>query len=124
MLMDLQRFYRNRFRSIITDRKDIERWIENGLTVDPNALQDAVAIEQMLKHVSTTIDQLISWLEHDILNKTGLPHHDREMRYDFILEEFRKLEKIEPHRISSACVTLKNKKSSLNYVKELDARFT
>jgi hypothetical protein len=125
MLMDLRRFYRNRFRSSITDRKDIERRIEHGLTVDPNALQDAVAIEQILKHVSTTIDQLISWLEHDILNKAGLPHHDREMLYDFILEEFRKLEKIESHRISSACVTLKNKKiSSLNYVKELDARFT
>jgi len=125
MLMDLRRFYRNRLRSSITDRKDIEHLIEKGLAVDTNALPDAITHEKMLKHISTTIDQLISWLEHDILNKAGLQHHDREMLYDFILAEFRKLAKIEPHRISSVCVTLKNKKgSSLSFVKELEARFT
>ena len=124
MLMDLRRFYRNRFQSSITDRKHIERRIENRLAVDPNALLGAVALEQKLRHISTTIDQLISWLEHDILNKAGLQHQDREMLYDFILEEFRKLEQIETHRISSACTTLENKKiSSLSYVKELEERF-
>jgi len=63
---------------------------------------------------------LISWLEHDVLNKVGLKFHDRSMLYDFILDEFKKLEKIEPHGISAVCVTFKNKKgSSLGYVKEL-----
>jgi len=111
LLMDLRRFYRNRFKSSIKDRKAIEHKVSQSDKNDNTLLTDAIALENKMKFLSKTIDVLISWMEHDVLNKAGLRFHDRSMLYDFILDEFRKLEKIESHRISAVCVTLKNKKA-------------
>jgi hypothetical protein len=125
MLMDLRRFYRNKLQSSIKERNAIEYKIAQCVDVNHQRLLDALSLENKMTHLSKTIDVLISWLEHDVLNKSGLRHNDREMLYDFILDEFKKLETIESHRISTVCVTLKNKKgASLSYVKELEDRLS
>ena len=123
-LMDLRRFYRNRLRRSITERKAVQKKLSDRVIIPADALSLALEKEQQDSHLSKTIDTLISWLEHDVLNKPGLPHQDRELMYDFIVQEFIRLEKIEPHRIASVRVTLENKKSdSLSFIKELEARF-
>jgi hypothetical protein len=72
-----------------------------------------------IRHISTTLDRLISWLEHDILNKAGPPPNERGELYDFVVEEFIKLEKLEPHRIM-----LENKKDKvLNFTHVLAEKF-
>ena len=123
-LMDLRRFYRNRLRTSITERKSAQKKIYDGVVLPQDALSLAIEAEKQADHISKTIDTLISWLEHDVLNKPGLPHRDRELMYDFIVQEFRRLEKIEPHRISAVRVTLENKKiDSLSFIKEIETRF-
>jgi len=50
--------------------------------------------EAKIKHISTTIDTLVSWMEHDILNKAGPKPTTRYELFDFIVDEFKKLEEI------------------------------
>ena len=83
---------------------------------------DEQARAQRLSH---TIDTLISWLEHDVLNKAGYSLDHREELYEFIVAEFKVLELLEPHRITAMRITLENKKqSALAFVSELEGKFT
>ena len=73
-----------------------------------------------MSDTTPTIDTLISWMEHDVLNKAGSHYADREALYDFIVDEFKKIESIESHRIREVRITLENKKTSaLAFVNEL-----
>ena len=78
-LMDLRRYYRNRLKSAITDRNTLE--IKAKKYFYDEGLADKASIartkEENIRHLSTTLDILISWLEHDILNKAGPTQEDR-----------------------------------------------
>ena len=69
--------------------------------------------EANIKHISTTIDTLVSWMEHDILNKAGPDPAIRYELFDFVVSEFKKLEETHPHRIRPVRVTLQNQKNLL-----------
>lgn len=57
----------------------------------------AKADEARMRNISETTTCLISWLENNILNKAGPTSEERRELYDFVVEEFRKLERIEAH---------------------------
>jgi hypothetical protein len=80
--------------------------------------------EQRMCHISQTVDTLVSWMEHDVLNKAGPALCVRYELYDYIVEEFEKLEKFHSDRLKPLCVTLKNKKVlSLAFCDVLDDKF-
>jgi hypothetical protein len=71
---------------------------------------DANDNEEETHYISKTLGTLISWLEHDILNKADPSKQERRELYDFVVAEFKKLERMEPHRISSMCTALEKKR--------------
>ena len=80
--------------------------------------------EKLMRHLSESIDTLISWMEHDILNKAGPPPAERDELFDFVVDEFRKLEALHPHRIRDVCITLQNQKNLLlAFTDVLDKKF-
>jgi len=126
-LMDLRRFYRNRLKSAASTVEKYHHILTTRSISDANIFDEwaqAMDDHKRLNHISSTIDILISWLEHDVLNKAGDRLTEREALYDFIVEEFKKLEKIETHRIQPMRITLENKKpSALAFVSEMDRKF-
>jgi hypothetical protein len=56
---------------------------------------------------------LISWIEHDVFNMAGYNPDVRRELFDFIVLEFKKLEKIHKHRIRAVRVKLKNQRDLL-----------
>jgi hypothetical protein len=63
-------------------------------------------------------------MEHDVLKKAGPTPEERYELYDFIVKEIKKLEEIEPCRISAMRITLENKKeSALHFSVVLDEEF-
>jgi hypothetical protein len=95
--MDLRRFYRNRLKTAITELRLLQKqsttWTEGGSKF--KQLNVSTRNECQARHLSKTLDTLISWLEHDIFNKAGPTPDERRDLYDFIIEEFKKLELIE-----------------------------
>ena len=80
--------------------------------------------EAKTKYISTTIDTLVSWMEHDILNKAGPNPATRRELFDFVVSEFKKLEKLHPHRIRAVRITLQNQRNLLLAFSEvLDNKF-
>ena len=110
-LKDLRRFYRNRLKTAITVRNDYdtkaEKMVSDLESVDKSL--SARAEETRVRHISSTIDTLVSWLEHDILNKAGPTPDERRELYDFVVQEFKALERLETHRIKVVRITLENK---------------
>lgn len=117
-LMDLRRYFRNRLKTAISERQTSEDKVAQGL-FDRNlndytvAFKNAKNIEISLHELSTSIDTLVDWMEHDVLNMPGQPPKARYELFDFVLEEFQKLAKKHPHRIKAICITLKNQKFRL-----------
>ena len=127
-LMDLRQFYRNRLKSAVSTGEKYYHTLTTRSVTDATIFDEwALAMDEMkkLNHISSTIDTLISWLEHDVLNKAGDRLTEREALYDFIVDEFKKLEQIESHRIESMRITLENKKpSALAFVSEMADKFS
>ena len=126
-LMDLRRYVRNRLKTAITERDEcgVQLQKASGDEIKYQQWVDAKDNENKARYVSKTLDTLISWLEHDILNKAGPTKHDRQVMYDFVVSEFRNLERMEPHRISAMRTTLENKReAALGFVDVLEERFT
>jgi hypothetical protein len=113
-LMELRRFFRNRLKTAITALNTLEQKYKNSIDdIDLfEKTSSARTEESEVRYVSTTLDTLISWLEHDILNKAGPTPEERYDLYDFIIEELKKLEAIDPHRITAMRITLENKKEA------------
>lgn len=113
------RFFKNRLRSSITDRKEVERYQDNEA-----AVADSLQVEQQYGQIKSTLSILLSWMHHDILFKAGSDYATRSSLYDFVIDELRQLENIYPHRIASLRVTLENKKASLlNFIHEIENQF-
>jgi len=127
-MMDLRKFYRNRLKTAITNLKEQEdKQIKAQFKkseFDKASLVKAQAEEKKMKHLSSSIDILVGWMRHDVLNMPGCPPQERSELYDFIVDEFRNIEAIEPHRIKAVRVLLENKKElALAFVNVLDQKF-
>ena len=80
--------------------------------------------EEKMQKISQSIDTLVDWMSHDVLNKPGLAPKSRRELYDFINDELEKLAESHPHRISSMVTTLRNQASKqLGFVEVLDEKF-
>jgi len=64
--------------------------------------------EEKMRFLSSAIDTLVNWMNHDVLNKAGPNPIIRKELYDFIVSEFKNLEAIHPHRIKEIRITLEN----------------
>ena len=118
---------RNRLKTAITERNELEGKSDKPPKNELNHQQLIAAKDNEVKarYISKTLDTLISWLEHDVLNKAGPTKNERRDLYDFVVEEFGKLEIMEPHRISKMRTTLENKRdAALGFVDVLEDKFT
>lgn len=128
-MMELRQFFRNKYRSALTEYLDFSDMADDA-TLDAtrekykDLLPDAYTKLKLYEHISTTINTLISWMEHDVFNKPGSQVKPRRELFDFILVEFEKLADIHPHRIQSLCTKLRNQRDGLlAFVDVLDDKF-
>lgn len=117
-LMELRRYFRNRLKSSISHRILMEDKMPEIANMECAAKQDkkvkqAKSNEIKFRYLSETIDTLISWIEHDVFNMAGYNPDIRRELFDFIVVEFKKLEKIHKHRIRAIRVKLKNQRNLL-----------
>ena len=117
-LMDLRRYFRNRLKSSISHRILMESKMNELADTGRAAKQEkkvaqAKEKETKFRYLSETMDTLISWIEHDVFNMAGYNPNVRRELFDFIVAEFKKLEKIHKHRIRALRVKLKNQRDLL-----------
>ena len=114
-LMDLRRYFRNRLKTAITALNRLESKAKKSPS--NTKLIERVLLarteEASMRHISETTACQISWLEHDILNKAGPTPEERRELYDFVVDEFKKLEVIEAHRIKPVRITLEKKREMI-----------
>ena len=129
LLMDTRRYFRNRYNSSVSHLIKVEHKMEKAkLKGNPSSLSrslgEARKVEETMRYLTQSIDTLVSWMTHDVLNKAGPTNAIRQELYDFIVDEFEKLEDIHPHRIESLRFTLKDKKNLvLSFCDVLDDKF-
>jgi len=117
-LMSMRRYFRNRLKSTITTCKILQGKVDDNMLTKKNEtfhthLSEAQQHRDKIKILSRTIDTLVSWMQHDVLNMPGLAPEARSEMYDFVLAELQNLAKQHPHRIKSVCTSLKNQKPFL-----------
>jgi len=117
-LMDMRRYFRNCLKTAITNRITLQEKVDKAILTKKmtnynNQLEVANMKEEEVKYLSQSIDVLVSWMQHDILNMPGLEPESRYELFDFVLYELDQLAKCHPHRIQSVCTTLKNQKQFL-----------
>ncbi len=128
LLMDTRRYFRNCHKTSVTQLIAVEYSMDKAKEMGQPFLQSrklgkARKHEELLRLISQTIDTLVSWMEHDVLNMTGPTPEVRKELYNFILDEFEKLAMIHPDRLKALCVTLKAKKElSLAFCDVLEAK--
>ena len=97
-LMELRRYFRNRLKSsipyhILMVKKMSELANTARAAKQEKKVAQTKAEEIKFRYLSETIDTLISWIEHDVFNMAGYPPNIRRELFDFIVAEFKKLEK-------------------------------
>jgi len=128
-MMELRRFFRNRHRSVETEYYEFvaraNDAIHHTTRLKYQALLPAAEKEaKILRHISSTINTLISWMEHDVFNMPGAQIKQRRELFNFILQEFEHLAKIHPHRLQVLCTKLCNQRDGLlAFVDVLDCKF-
>ncbi len=129
MLIECRRFFRNRLKSAVTYCDSMEsKFAKAKQKKKGNKFSRKFFLAKQhankIHYLSQSIDTLVSWMEHDVLSKAGPCLETRMELYDFIVDEFRKLEKQHPHRIKSVRTTLKNQRDSqLAFVEVLHEKF-
>lgn len=129
-LMELRRYFRNKLKTSITWRNECEIKSQTAIKEDTmqkytNLLPSAIAEEKLMCYLTTNIDTLVSWMEHDVLNKPGSNIKVRRELFDFIVSEFEALEKLHPHRIAPICAKLEDTRDLLlAFVDVLEEKFT
>ena len=83
-LMDLRRYFINRLKTAITERGECGVQLQKSSGDERKYQQwiDANDNKSKARYISKTLDTLISWFEHDILNKAGPTKHDRRVMCD------------------------------------------
>lgn len=114
----MRRYFRNSLKTAVTYRlemvKKMERARQGGkYQRHTHKLGIAKKREARMRGLSESIDILVSWMEHDILNKAGPPPDIRGELFDFVVAELQKLETLHPHRIKPVRVALENQKNQL-----------
>jgi len=128
-LIELRRYFRNCLKTAISYRKQLENKMEKAKELGQHQkyshkLGLAKKQEKKMQDLSTTINILVSWMEHDILNKAGPDPATRYKLFDFVVSEFKKLEELHPHRIRSVRIALQNQRNLLLAFSEvLDNKF-
>lgn len=128
-LIELRRFFRNRLKSRLSELLMMEAKMEKAKAKDKThqyarALGDARTAYEDALHLSTTMDTLISWLEHDVFFMAGDEPKTRFECFNFIVEELSALADIHPHRIKAICTTLRNQRDKLlAFTHVLDEKF-
>lgn len=123
-LMEMRLFFRNRFKSSTTERICMKEKIHKLSHTEFNQLMEITAHEKAMCHLSSKIDTLVAWMRHDVLEKAGVNVKERELLYDFIVDELIKLEEVQTHRIKEVRIALQNqKKQLLAFVSVLDDKF-
>lgn len=117
-LTDMRRFFQNRLKSASTYHNDMKEKMERAKQNDePQSIAKKLGMakrhEEQMRYLSESINTLVSWMQMDVLNKAGTNPIIRNELYDFILDEFKKLSVIHPHRIQDICVALTNQKHLL-----------
>ena len=93
--------------------------LQAKLSKQPNnaelAQKAAKAKEDMVRAIQLADDvrTLSVWLQEDVLSLGGGPLAQREMLFDFVVEELKKREKQCPHRLKKTATRLKNQKNGL-----------
>jgi hypothetical protein len=129
-LMDLRRYFRNKLKTAITWRIECETKSQTAIREDTmqkyaNLLPSAIEEEQLMQYLTTNIATLVSWMEHDVLNKPGPNIIERRELFNFIVTEFEVLAKVHPHRIEPICVKLEDARDLLlGFVDVLEEKFT
>ena len=128
-MIELRRYYRNSLKSAVTNRKTLEDKVNKTLLTEKfetyhEPLECALMKEKEIKELSQSIDTLVNWMQHDVLNMPGLAPTLRYELFDFVLSELMQLAQKHPHRIKSVCTTLKNQKYLLlAFTEVLDKKF-
>jgi hypothetical protein len=76
-MMDMRRFFRNCLKSSITNRITLQDKVNKviltrKLEIYQAQLDVAKIKEKEMQYLSTTIDTLVSWMQHDVFNMPGL----------------------------------------------------
>lgn len=128
-LIEMRRYFRNKLKSAITYK--IGRASKLQKAIMPDAIKKytdqltlAIKEEKLMLHLTNNIDILVSWMEHDVLNKPGPNIIIRRELFNFIVQELESLAKLYPHRILPICVKLKNQRDLLlAFVDVLEDKF-
>ncbi len=111
--MDMRRYFRNKLQSAITWLRTCEIKTQTAIKLKTiqkytDELVKAIEEEKLMLHLTKNIDILVSWMEHDVLNKPGENIIVRRQLFNFIVAELEVLAKLHPHRIMSMCVKLED----------------
>ena len=90
----------------------------------PAKLSEALWREAKAIDLAEQVGLLIRWLKQDVLGVAGPSYADRWMLYQFLLEEFRRLQPECEHRIKPVATMLKNQaKRLLAFAQSLEEQF-
>lgn len=108
------RYFRNRLKSAITNRLTMQdKVLTEKMASYHQQLEIAKADEKTARQLSESIDILVNWMQHDVLNKAGVAPESRYELFAFVLSGLNTLALQHPHRIEAVCTTLKNQKHFL-----------
>ena len=128
-LMEMRLFFRNRLKSSVTDRVELENKIDKDklkgvVNISVDRLNTVIDHENTMQYLSKSTDTLVDWMRNDVFEKAGIGVNERSELYDFIIDELSKLEAVHPHRIKEVRVALQNQKDKLmSFLIVLDDKF-
>ena len=126
----MRRYFRNKLKTAITWRHTCE--VKSQTSINPETIQKytdallkAIEEEKLMLHLTKNIDILVSWMEHDVLNKPGENIVVRRQLFDFIVSELEALARLHQHRIMPMCVKLEDARDLLlAFVNVLEEKFS
>ena len=68
---------------------------------------------ELYTYINKPMAILISWFRYDIIYKAGYDYETRKHLYDFILEEFKILAELHPHRLEKLYGSLRYQQNEL-----------
>ena len=109
----MRRFFKNRLSTSVTYLDKKQRKMNKARALGKpqqhaKKLGLAKQDETKIRFLSRSIDILVQWMQHDVVNKSGPNPEIRRELYDFIVTELEALAKIHGHRIKPIVTTLKN----------------
>lgn len=112
-LVEMRRFFRNRLATAVTYLAKTQAKMDKAKALgEPQQHAKKLGLarkdEKTMRILSQSIDTLVQWMQHDVLNKAGPKPEVRRELYDFITTEFETLAKVHGHRIKPVVTTLKN----------------